>query len=183
MNSTEALQLLAIDAQAATAPTLDDAELGVALSRARRPDKVGNPPANVASAPVWAASTAYYAGEVVRAADRWWVCETPGTSGATAPQWPVATGMPVGGPTEAEIIDGTVVWEDNGGAWRETYDSAAAAAEAWAMKAAKAATLYDFQVDGQQFARSQMRAACLEQANAWRAKSSTGAGSVRTPSC
>ncbi len=67
-------------------------------------------PDNVSSAPNWAASTAYAAGQMVNATPasaanpNTYVCTVGGTSGGTQPTWPTLTG--------ATVNDGTVVWSN-----------------------------------------------------------------------
>jgi hypothetical protein len=49
--------------------------------------------------------------------------------------------------------------------WTPTYDLAAAAAEGWRRKAGKAAAMFNFAEDGQQFQRSQVYAQCVSMAD------------------
>lgn len=54
--------------------------------------------------------------------------------------------------------------------WTPTYDLNRGAAEAWRRKAGKIAMRFDFETDGQRFARSQAMAHCERMAEQYRRK-------------
>jgi hypothetical protein len=156
--------------QADADPVLAVDEVTQLLAAARRVDPAGNPPTNVASAAVHATSAGYQAGDVVRAAGRWWRCLIAGTSGAPAPAWPDLTHLAV---TETKIVDGDVTWIDNGGEWSPTWDLRGAARSGWLRKAGKAAARYDFTTDGQTFRRGMTYAQCADMADRYRGRGLT----------
>lgn len=69
--------------------------------------------------------------------------------------------------------DGLTVDSDG---WTPTYDLAAAAAEGWRWKAAKAAAQVDFSADGASVSMSKLRDACIAMAEQYEGKGDTGAG-------
>ncbi len=77
--------------------------------------------------------------------------------------------------TDAQVVDGTVVWADNGAAWTPTYDFRAAACAGWELKASKVTGRFDFLTDNQNFKRSQQFTQCMLMAEHYRRH---GAGSV-----
>jgi len=161
-----------------TDPRLDAEAINDLMTVAARPDRAGNDPRCRVSVTARAASTRYAAGDVVRQAsdvERWWICQVPGTTGSTAPGWPVLTGVPRG---TAQVVDGTVVWIDAGSRWSPTWDLAAAAADGWEQKAAQVAHRFTFTADGQRFDRSQIHAMCLDMADRFRRRG--GVGSTHT---
>lgn len=147
--------------QADAEPTLSGADVDVLLDLARRPDSAGNPPANVTTAAAWASAHAYQVGDVIYAASRWWRCAIAGTSDTTVPSWPDLGGSAV---TAARVVDGDVVWSDNGGEWNPTWDLRAAARHGWLVKAGKVAGNFGFVTDQQTFNRDQVHAHCLAMA-------------------
>lgn len=151
MNEAAARDELAVMTAADQDPTLDRRELDQCLSRARRPDRAGNLPTNVATAPTWTAATAYAAGDVIKGGNRWWICLSSGTSSAVAPGWPTT----LTGPRHYayRIVDNTVVWGDAGGEWAPTYLLEAGAAHGWRLKAAKVQSRTSFSADGATFQR------------------------------
>lgn len=60
----------------------------------------------MAKATAWAADTAFAANSVVAVSGQFYLTQTGGTSGASAPTWPTAFG--------ATVTDGTVTWEPFG---------------------------------------------------------------------
>lgn len=161
-------------------PVLGDDELLRIIARARRVDAAGNVPDNVATTSDHATSTAVTAGTIVQqpGARRWWQAANAGTTGAVAPPWPVFTTEPA---TGQWLYDGTVWWRDLGGEWHPTYDLHAAAAEAWSIKAGRAANKFSFTTDGQNFQRQQIAARCLEMAAYYRRK--RGATTIDLKQC
>lgn len=158
MLEADALDRIVSLVSATSDPALSVDELIQLLLDARRPDVAGNLPTNVATAPTWQAGTYYSVFDVVTAspaADRWWICTTPGTSDATQPDWPDLAGLPPD--SRRTIVDGDDVrWTDAGTLWRPTYAIYAAAVQGWEMKAAKVADQFDFGTDGQTFRRGQL---------------------------
>lgn len=174
MDQESALARLHLMVDAASDPVLHDTEVEDILRFAQRSDAAGNPCSNVATAPVWAAGTVYAYGDVVTAAPaagRWWMCTTPGTSSTTQPTWADRSALP---PYGATVADGTVVWTDVGTAWAPTWDLNAAAAEAWRIKAGRAAGRFNFTTDGQTFSRAQVAAGCRAQERSFRRKITGG---------
>lgn len=160
MDRTEAVIRVGLLVDADVDPSFSSLDLERLVDDAARPDAAGNSPLNVASAATWQASTWYSYGDVVTAdpaADRWWRCVTPGTSGTSQPDWPDRAGLP---PGAGSIVDGDVTWVDAGTVWTPTYDLNAAAAAGWRIKAGRLAGRYDFQTDGQTFRRAQLLAHC-----------------------
>lgn len=154
-------------------PALTRAELAELVTIGQRPDRGGNLPTNVTTAPTWTAATAYYAGDVIKTGTtqpRFWRCIVAGVSGATEPAWP---DLRLSGPTCVTLLDGYAQWEDVGGLWRPTYDLAAAAAAGWEWKAAKCADRFQFTTDGQTFDRARVHAQCLEMADRYRNRAVT----------
>jgi len=89
----------------------NDSVMDAALNQVATSDKMtacaGTPTTyyEAVDPPVWAASTAYALGDVVRPTTRnsfAYECTTAGTSGATEPTWPTTAGT--------TVTDGTVVW-------------------------------------------------------------------------
>ncbi len=60
----------------------------------------------VQGAPVWVASTAYPSGEVIQVNGFYFTAQDTGTTGASAPTWPLGLGQ--------TVTDGTVVWVNSG---------------------------------------------------------------------
>jgi hypothetical protein len=59
---------------------------------------------------IWASSTAYVAGELVRPTvgnGHLYQCTVSGTTGTIEPVWPLTSGTPAG-----TVIDGTVTWQE-----------------------------------------------------------------------
>lgn len=174
MDHAEALDALGAMVAAEEEPVLSATDLAELLAAATRPDRAGNPPANVAARPTWAAGDVL-AGTVIRDGARYWRCETPGATASTAPDWPDLATVS-GGPTGWLVLDGTVVWADNGTTWAPTWSLDAAAARGWDRKAALIAGRYDFQTGDQAFSRSQQLAQFQLMARTYRARL---AGSAR----
>lgn len=173
MDSDTALLRLIDLADSGSDPVLGDDLLATIVADAARADAAGNSPLNISTAPTWAAATTYAFGDVITAdpaAGRWWRCVIPGASAATQPSWPDQGGA---SPGVALVTDNDVTWEDAGTAWTGTYDLNAAAAEAWRIKAAKAAGRFDFQTDGQTFRRGQIVANCHRMERMFRRKVSS----------
>jgi hypothetical protein len=160
---------LARNCQATLPPELDDADLEALLDGAQ-------------NATVWEANTDYPAGTYIipdaLSATRY-KAVTGGTSGATAPSWPAYpygwSGNPTalyssccsswwwGGPT---ITDGTVSWQASG-MIHGLYDLAAATADGWELKCAKATTLVQTSSAGQSTASQQVFDHCQRMAAHW----------------
>lgn len=103
----------------------------------------------------WLASTAYGYGDVAQPANKnghRYVCVQAGTSAAVEPTWPTCD--------SAVVLDGGVKWKEAGADFANVYDVRAAAHQAWQMKAAKTAELFDH--GGQKY--SQIVEHCLEMA-------------------
>ena len=170
MDADAARTLLIAYTDATSDPALSESEISTLVDLARLPDPFGNLPTNVTTATAWAASTQYLAGAVVTAdpaADRWWMCATPGTTGATQPSWPSLLSRPRG---SATVTDGDVVWIDAGSEWAPTWDLDYAAELGWEMKAGKVAGRFDFTTDGQTFRRGQFITHCHQMAARFRRK-------------
>ena len=158
-------------------PILNSTTITDLLVYGRRPDAAGNDTRNTSAASSWTAATLYQVNDLVRqsgSVERWWVCETPGTSAATAPVWPVFT---YGRLSTSIVTDGSAVWRDAGSRWQPTYDFNAMAAAGWEVKAALIANRFTFAADGQTFNRSQQHAMCLTMADRYRNRRS---GTVST---
>lgn len=156
--------------QAESDPVLTPFEVEDALNAARIADTNGNPITNVISAPAWTATATLVGGSVVQGGGRWWTVYRGGLTGTGEPTWPdlrlyAAT-------TWTYIYDGSVIWQDAGGAWIETWDLAAAAADLWTTKAGKAAGQFDFTTGDQQFSRGQKIAHCQQMADSFRRRRS-----------
>lgn len=139
-------------------PPLAETELTSLLHDARRPDADGNPIEDVVE---WERDTSYVAGDRVTDGDGLaYVCVEEGNSGMTRPMW-----------SDAVVEDGSVVWEEDGEShWTPTYDLNHAAAEGWAMKAGKAASMISFTADGARFDRNQYIANCRTMIDHYRAR-------------
>lgn len=160
MTEAEVVERVAMLADAESWPELDWANLEAAVVAARRVDAAGNPPENVTGVAGWVTATAYVADSLILESGRYWKATVAGTSGAFEPSWPNLSGRAIGG---FSVLDGGVVWNDNGGVWAGSWDVAFAAAEAWRIKAGKVAGAHTFQTDGQMFNRAQVHRHCLEQ--------------------
>lgn len=149
-------------------PILDALTIVDLLAQAARRDFLENDPRN-GTAAAHATGTLYAVNDIVQQAaltERWWICEVPGTTGATAPTWPAFTyPAPASGST---VWDGTVVWRDAGSRWQPTYDLNAAAALGWEQKAAACSHRFNFSADSQRFDVSQIHAQCLTMADRFR---------------
>lgn len=165
-------------------PTLDSDDLDDLVDFARAPAPDGALPTNETATAVWEASTAYLAGDTIRRAAtggyRYWRARYAGTSAATTPSFwsPPANADPAR--TATVVWDGSVLWEDAGGPWSPTWDINRAVARGWKIKAGKVAGAYDVGADGDNLARSQIHAHCLEQADSYRM--SGGAATLTTSS-
>lgn len=152
-------------------PTLTSDQITALVALARRADDTHRWVADDTS---WIATTAYTLttrrAPLTRNGHLYEVT-TAGTSGASEPTWPTASG--------GTVTDGTVHWTEVGGSWDPTYDLNAAAAEGWRWKAAKVAGEFDFGTDQQTFSRSDKHAACLAMADEYR-KRVTGSVKVGT---
>lgn len=129
-----------------------------------------------AHATVWVAATAYKYGDKVVPTARngyYFVCMTPGTSGAVEPVWPTLSGswwsVPNRGwyppyslsPWVGGITDGTVAWQAMTPDWESPWDLDAATYRAWMLKAALASELYSVSEDGQNASRNQIYDHCI----------------------
>lgn len=114
----------------------------------------------------YAASTAYVFGAVVRlsgASDygRLYRCIAPGTSGATAPNWPTAPGF-----LGLRILDGpTLIWEDAGPDHLGQWDLSLSERDAWLLLASKVEGEVDFSDPDASIKASQEAAAYRRRAN------------------
>lgn len=158
----ELRQMVAYDSE----PTLTAEDITRLLDHARVPDMAGSvPAADPDHASPWTPSTAVLPGHVVLVGQRYWRATIGGTTGSDAPIWTDLDGFVR---TETVSLDGTVTWKDAGSEWGPTWDLNAAAAKGWEWKAAKAAALFSFGTDGQQFSRGQIHAHCVEMAGMFR---------------
>lgn len=137
------------------APTLSSAEIDDLLLMAQRPDADGYVPYSA-----WRASTVYtqwqYRIPTVNNG-HYYTVTTAGTSAASEPVWPTASG--------ATVVDGGVTWRESGSyLWTPTYNLKAAAAEGWRLKAGKVASHYAISADGASAQRQQMYEHCLRMA-------------------
>jgi hypothetical protein len=124
---------------------------------------------NTARASAHATSTAYTVGANVISSTingRLYRCIVAGTSGASAPSWPLAGA----GRTGQRITDGTATWEDMGPAHAEIYDLNAASRECWLYRANVLSSKFDVSADGQSMKRSQVYDHAIAQARryGWR---------------
>lgn len=159
-----ALDQLVIMTEANSCPTLDyltaTSELRIILGRYRR-------------ATVWAASTAYQIGEAIvpTAANRtghhyrliqYTATATDQKTGATEPVWSVTR--------DSRHTDNHVIWQEDGWDWDGVlWNLAAAAEEAWTLKASKSVARIDFApAQGQSISASQLYEHCLKQADRFR---------------
>jgi hypothetical protein len=168
MNYSDAVATLRVLLSADDEPVLDDQELAVVLRFGERTDLAGNSPLNLSSVAAYAAATDYVVGDVVQdgTTGRFWMALCSGTSGGVT--FPNMAGDPLVSHT---VEDGSVLWCDNGTAWRPTYDLHAAASQGWRVKSGKLVGKYDFSADGQTFSRRQMFVHCMEMAKAFGRKS------------
>lgn len=164
MDSATYEQLLKVMVDWQTEPALDQPTIDALLLFGANVDTWGNSPGNTDAASTWTQHTAQ-AGERIAGGGRYWVCTTPGPTGATEPQWPdLWSGTRPGTTT---VADGQAVWTDAGTTWYPTYSLDAAAAFGWRLKAGKVATRYGLMTDGQQFSRQQAHAMCLAMAQTY----------------
>lgn len=145
------------------APVLTSAEIDDLMLLARRPDADGYVPYDI-----WAASTIYTISQYrvpTVSNGHLYVVSTAGTSGASQPVWPTASG--------ATVTDGTVVWTERGQyLYTPTFDLRAAAAEGWRWKAAKVAAEYNVSAGGgTSFQRSQKWQQCMAMARSYQSGS------------
>jgi hypothetical protein len=156
---------LARNCQATMPPELDDADLEAILDGAQ-------------NATIWEPNTDYLAGTFIisdaLSATRY-KAVTGGTSGATAPSWPTFPYGWSGNPTVlyaccyaggATVTDGTVTWQASG-IIHGLYDLAAATADGWILKCAKASTLIQTSSAGQSTASQQVFDHCQRMAAHW----------------
>lgn len=146
MNAAEAREAIERYVAADTAPTLTAGEVDALVRMAVRE-------------PLWVPGGRYSAGYLVTDGVLRYVATYGGSAGEAVPVWPA-----VG----ATVTDGTVVWSPAGEA---TYDLHGAAAIGWEWKAARVAGAYDVSLQGSSFARSQMYAKCIQQAQYHRVQS------------
>jgi len=147
-----ALQILMSLVDASVAPLLDEPELTNLLAAARR-------------ASIWEASQSYKFGAIVqptannRNGHRFRLVKFSGgiTSGSTEPSWPDSR--------DAEVVDGSLTWREEGTDYDSLWDLTAAARAGWLLKAGKAATCVDFEQDGIKFSASQVAKHCKAQAD------------------
>lgn len=124
---------------------------------------------NTARATEHATSTAYSVGAKAISTNqngRLYRCVVAGTSGATAPTWPLAGYGRIG----QRITDGGATWEDAGPSHAEIYDLNAASRECWLYRANVLASKFDVSPDGASMKRSQLYEHALSQAKryGWR---------------
>lgn len=131
-------------------PVLTDEQLYRLLDRA-------------AVATVWTVSTAYAYGDVilptVRNGHRYRVVE-PGTSDSTEPDWGT---LQAGYQTDGDDL----IWQEDGRDYADLWDIDRAAHEGWLLKAALAATDYEFTDSGLNLKRQQVAAGCRAQARVY----------------
>jgi hypothetical protein len=172
MTQDEARATLKRMVAADTFPTIDGPSIDDLLRAARRPDRQGILDVDVPAAdgstrtaaegkyPVWQASHAYTAGEVVVPATRnghAYTVTTPGTSGTGEPYWGTDDG--------STTTDGGVTWtETTAVVWFPTYDLNAAAAEGWRWKAARTSDAVTFGTQGDNYNAEQLHTHCLDMA-------------------
>lgn len=157
-------------------PRLEERELVLVVAAAKRPDRAGNLPTNVAGAASWAAAHAYLAGDTIYAGGRWWIALDSGTSSSSTPSWPDLDGRPA---SDAQVADGDLVWADLGEAWAPTWNLDAGAALGWRLKAGKVANRFSFTADGQTFNRREMFAHCMQMAKVYERRGGNGSTQVR----
>lgn len=178
MDSSEAIARLRATCAAGDDPRLDDDELLDILTSARTIDIAGNPVSNTADlVGAWAPETGVTPGAVIGLAGgrRFWRCVVGGTTGTTGPSWPNLAGQPI--TPVYTVLDGSVLWADNGTMWGPTWDLDLAAMLAWERKAQKVAGRFDFTTDGQTFNRRQVYGHCVTMADRYRRRLS---GTIRT---
>lgn len=138
-------------------PTLTAGEITALLAASRRIDAAFRGPTDDTD---WIASTPYVLGDrraPITRNGHLYIVTTAGTSAASEPAWPTASG--------ATVTDGTIVWTENGRGWAPTYALNAAAAEGWRWKAGKVAGKFGFATDQQIFNREHMNKMCLAMAD------------------
>lgn len=142
-------------------PVLTPEHLDTLVRAARRPDQDGNLPDTF---PVWNPSAAYTLGVTAVPPTRnqhYYKVTTAGTSGASAPTFPLTSG--------GTVTDGTVVWTEQGQTlWTPTWSIATAVSKGWLLKAALVSNRYTFSDNRSQYSRDQLIKHCLAMAKEWR---------------
>lgn len=148
-------------------PVLTDADYAALLKSARRPDRYGYLPDNLAD---WIAGAHYPAGAAVRPTvpNQHFYILLDNNAGAAASEepapWPLLSGEQV------TTADG-YVWQEAGlAAYIPTYDLESAAADGWMQKAAMSADAYNLSDNGLSLSRDQIYVHCERQAAYWRRK-------------
>jgi hypothetical protein len=149
-------------------PVLTDADYTALLRSARRPDRYGYLPDNLAD---WIAGAIYPVGAAVRPTipNGHFYILVDNNSGAVASEepadWPLQTGEQV-----TTTGDG-YTWQEAGiAAYVPTYDLDSAAADGWMQKAALSADAYNLSDNGLSLSRDQIYVHCERQAKYWRRK-------------
>lgn len=161
MNEDTAMARLSSMVAADKEPILDSEKLMALLDISAVPDIYGTPICNKASVALYANTTAYEAGDMVRTGEyRFWQALTRGTSGSTT--FPALLGPLVGTPYHWR--DGDILWLDAGPLWIPSWSLNKAAAEGWRWKAGQLSEQFDFASDNQQFSARQQMGNCLNMA-------------------
>ena len=157
MREYDALARLVSLAQPGDEPTLTTGELEAILLANRLEDSSGFYPDAYT---YWKPSRSYLVGDYVVPLTRngfYYSVESPGTSDTTEPAWPTTVGDTVN--------DGGVIYANAGTTtWTETFDLMRAAAQAWELKAAKAAPAYNLSVEGKSLNRGEIFDHCVQMA-------------------
>ena len=165
MNQDTAIGRLAALVSADVDPVLDSDQLLELLDMFAVADIYGNGSRNRATVSLYANSTAYAAGDLVRTSEfRFWECIVPGTSNSTA--LPTLQGLISRKPYFTS--DGTVVWQDKGGLWIPSWDLNKAAEQGWLRKAGKLSDRFNYAVDNQEFNVRDRFENCLKMAAQFR---------------
>lgn len=158
--STEQLLKVMVDWQGD--PPLDQETIDALMSYAANADSYGNAPVNVDGVS-WVSGAVLVGAVILDSNGRYWRALTPGTTGATEPNWPT----PLSYSQTTKVTDGSVTWIDLGTEWSPSYSIDVAAAMGWRLKAGLVASRFGFLTDGQQFNRNQVHGQCLAMAMAY----------------